>query len=384
MYQLLIETVKEISFVSSLIYAGAALILVNIISHLVIEVVRERVERKQAIVRYLRPVLKTVADLISRLSDILIVYHEKYQSILISYNPECISDRFKILCPLDMNRHESTAFRLINFLLVAEYFRRKTTDTPTFDLLERAEYYLQHKFPVALRGNLYSHHLLATEVQEELAAAILRLYNKPAADFSIGDFCNLLSSGNYDIKLFNAAMKFFFVNLSLLKNKQEIDRNSDEWRHILTLAHFGVYLIDFFQDLGNNCQWEEQRLFFVKMIKVWNSGSVRSRYLYEPGDLSTSNYLDTYPGRLAPRGMIYGLMESLAELLDLQRLRSRFTKYIKLNRRGLKFRRRHHTKFIHSWGIRIRGSNNIWDLKISDDLQTVYDEVTRYLQTRLV
>jgi len=390
MQQFLVDAARLItsdyaSFALTLISAGVAIILVNILSHRLIEAYKQKSERRQTVTRHLRPVLKAAADLVSRLSDILITHQEA--NLKIFNNPQFhdTASNPRTLRPSGITRHESTAFRLINFLLVAEYFRRKTADTPSFDLLERSEYYLQHKIAVALRGNLYGCPLLATEVQEEMAAGILRSFgDKPAADFSIGDLCDLLSSQKYDAELFKAAMRVFQVDTHPLGNRQEIDRNALSWCHMLTLAHFGVYLIDFFQEISDNCQWEEQRLFFVKLIKEWNSSSVRHRYLYEPGDLSTTNYLDSYPGSLAPRGMVLSLSVRAAGVFHMERGFSRVTKFVSFNRRGLRFRRRHHTKAIHSWGLRIRGSDRTWEVRMHDDLHTVYDEVKGYLKKRLV
>lgn len=368
-----------------LVLAGIALILVNTLSARFIGWWSERVGRRQELQRRLRPVLKAAADLVSRLSDILIAHQSTYLAMYKTYKDQDKLARFKSLRPLEMNRFESTGFRLVNLLLLAEEFRRRTSDTPAFRKLERAEFFLQHKIPVALRGNLYGYQLIGTEAQEEIAAAALRSFNnRPGSEFSVGDLCSFMSSGTYDRELFNVAVKVFQVDTTCLQDASEIDRNAAAWLHILTLAHFGVYLIDFFQDLANNCQWEEQRLLFVKLIKEWNTGGKRHRYLYEPGDLEGTNLLDSYPGRLAPRGFAFDVARRLAALLRVNRLASRIAKYLTLNRRGLKFWRRHHPKTIHSWGIKIRGQDRVWTIKLRDDLRTVFRDVGTYLESRSV
>jgi hypothetical protein len=371
------------AFVWPLILAGAALILVNILSQRIIQRLSDTAKRREEVTHHLQPVLDAAADLVSRLSDILIAHQQTYLRIFQAYDPQSAVSRLGALRPVDMNRHESTGFRLVYLLALAEDFRRKTAGTRTFPLLERADFYLQHKIAVALRGNLYGHQLLSTEMQQEMAAAALRSPKvKQALDFTTGDLCALMSSGAYDPQLFKAALDVLCVDTAALGADKEIDRNSEAWRHILSLAQLGVYLIDFFHDLGNNCQWEQQRVFFVKLVCEWNQASARYRYLYELGDLDTGNYLDSYPGELAPRGVVYSLTGLLAEILHLRRAVGRVTKFMSLNRRGLRFRRRHHTKTIHSWGIRIRGDGRTWELDIRKDRRTVYDDLKAYLRAR--
>jgi hypothetical protein len=390
MEEFVIEAAKlhaagRLAFILTIVVAGASLILVNILSARLIDGWRDHIRRRQELIRTLRPVLKASAEVVSRLSDILILHRESFLRTYESYRGADLPSRIRILTPVEMNRIESTAFRLVNFLVLAEEFRRKTSDTPSFGLLERAEYFLQHKIPVALRGNLYQHQMIATEIQEEIAAAALGLLeHRPALEFSVGSLCSFIRSGEYDAELFEVAVKAFLVDTKCLGDDTEIDRTSPSWQHVLTLAHLGVYLIDLFQDLADNCQWEEQRLLFVKVIKGWNTGSVRHRYLYEPGDLQTENFLDTYPGGLVPGSMLLGVLERVVAFCRMGRLFDRRLKFLALYRRGLRFRRRHNTKAIHSWGLRIHGEKRSWTIRLSEDLYTVMREVREYLESRSI
>ena len=152
----------------------------------------------------------------------------------------------------------------------------------------------------------------------------------------------------------------------------------------LALIHLCVYLIDFFQEFDNNCRWEEERVVFVRIIVQANTASVRHRYLYEPGDLVTGNYLDTYPGRLIPPPLLMSILVALLDRVRLLRPLERLTKWLKLNLRGGRYRRRHDTKRIGSYGLRIRAAGRWRDLRYSDDVRTVYQALRDYESARMV
>jgi len=365
----------------SLIIVGITLIIINITTHALIESYRSRSDRRALVIRSLRPVENAAADLVSRLSEMLVTHQVPMQRTIAAYDPAMsLTERLPVLNPISMNRHESTAFRLVRFLALAEEFRRDTADIASFQLIEEAEYFLDHKIPVGLKGNLYEGPLLSTELQQELGSTLLLASNERRTD--VGHLCECLHRDEYSRLLFQSALGVFRFDVTPLADDGTIRIDDQNWRRILTLSHLGIYLIDFFHRFADNSQWEEQRLFFVRLIRMWNTIASKARYLYEPGDLTTNSYIDTFPGQLTPSGLGRNLLGKLADLLHVRRLIERRRKWIYLNLRGARFRRRHDTKRIRKWGVAIRTRDGWRSVRWTDDLYTVLRSVRDVLKVR--
>ena len=194
----------------------------------------------------------------------------------------------------------------------------------------------------------------------------------------------MLRSTEYDLALFNETLKFFSVDVSPLLESQEIKRDDDTWKHLLTLAHLGVYLADLCQDFGRTSQWEEYRIFFARLIKEWNKDSVKERHLYEAGDLKTNNYLDSFPGRLSPLDSLENMVRRLLYTLYVGRPIERIWKSVVLNLRGSRFIRRHDIKAVGKLGLEIKEKGTWKKFNWGDELPEVYEAVRAYSKRRLI
>jgi hypothetical protein len=369
----------------ALVLAGSVLIAVNAVSHALIEILKGRSQRRALVTRALRPALGASERLISRMADIFVTHQERMAGIIREYDALASRDRLPTLTPISMNRHESTAFRLAHLLSLIQYFLRETVDTPTFPLLERANYYLEHKIRVGLRGYVYNIALMSTKVQEEIGEQFFQYAGeKNPFDLSADRFLSFLTSRRDGPDLFTALMTTLHVDTTPLVKGQDLVRAEKNWCRMLALAHLSVYLIDFFQEFENNCRWEEERVLFVRLIVQWNADSTRHRYLYEPGDLSTGNYIDTYPGRLTPPSPLMSICIDGLERLRIRQAIERFVKWTKVNLRGGRYRRRHDSKRIHGWGVSIKTAQGPRDLRSSNDLLSVYQALKAYESTRVV
>ncbi len=135
-----------------LFWAGAALIVVNVVTHAAIDRYEQRRRDREKVERNLKPLLRATGDLISRISEILITRNASIVAAIKDYRPGRFSDRIESLRSTNLNRHESTAYRLVNFLAVSAYLTRQTADVSPFPLLDRIDYFVQHKIAVGLRG----------------------------------------------------------------------------------------------------------------------------------------------------------------------------------------------------------------------------------------
>jgi hypothetical protein len=375
----------------TLVLAGATLIFVNTITDTLIHYVRSRARRNDHVTRHLKPLLRATADLITRISDILILKKPAIIEAINDYDEDDVS-RIKDLSPTEFfsNKHVTTAYRLIDFLAIAKYFGRQTAEISSSPRLDRIEYYLQHKILVGLRGNLYNFKIksLNAAMQENLAISYLECdRSRRAADLSIGNFLSYLKEGKYDITLFKAALDFFDLDISKAKIEDRPNLESNEWKHTLNLAHLSVYLIDFYQELAVDPQWEEYRIYFVSLIRYWNASASKKLYLYQPGDLESNNYLDTFPTKWTSTQSIVGVQLSrifrFLRISENKRL-NRVKKRISLNYRGARFGKRHHPKKIRSWGLQIKTRHGYHKVRWDDSLETVYSTVKTYLRSRLL
>lgn len=368
----------------TLILAGTGLILVNVLTHRLVARSELRARQREQVERNLKPLLRATADLISRLVEILITHKRAVMEAIAVYDPTALDARLDtaIETAADLNRHETTAYRLINYLTLANYFGRETSGIAPFPVLDRAEYFLQHKIAVGLRGNLYNVGFLSTELQEDLATSYLECDRTVrAADLSSGIFLAHVKAKKYPRDFFRRALNFVAVVPPYANSQDAMDRSKKEWKHTLALAHLGIYLIDFYQELANDPQWEEHRVFFVKLVRQWNVDAQKHRYLYEPGDLETSDYLRTFPAKRTSRE---SSLYSIPSLFGLRDAVSRMSKLVTLNLRAARFGRRHHPKQLKSWGVRIKVGERRFDVRWDYDLWDVYTSVRSWLDVRLL
>ena len=301
-----------------------------------------------------------------------------------AFEPDSLEERVsdQLQSAADLNRHETTAYRLVNYLALSAAFTRETSGLRPFPRLDRAEYFLQHKHAVGLRGNLYHLSFFSTELQEDMAQAFLKSNSKARpVDLSAGMFLSNLKIQKYPIDFFRRGLEFVGIVPPYARSGAVLDRTSREWRHTLCLAQFGIYLIDFYQELANDPQWEEHRVFFVKLVRQWNADLPKHRYLYEPGDLESDDYLATFPAKRTSR---QSALYSLPSLFGLRDVFTRLRKAIALNVRGSRFGKRHHPKILRRWGVRIKVGDRRFDIRWDTDLEATYSSVRSWLDTRLL
>lgn len=374
----------QLDVATALFLAGLGLILVNLLSHRLVASYDRRARHREQVQKNLKPLLRATGDLISRLVEILITQKKPLIDAIEHFNPQHLEQRLEseIATSADFNRHETTAYRLINFLTLAHYFGRETSEIPSFRLLDRAEYFLQHKHAVGLRGNLYHQSFLSTELQEDLATSYLECDKSArAVDLSLGMFLAQLKAGRYPLAFFEAALKVVTLVPPYTTSGDSIDRSDDSWRHTLALAHLAIYLIDFYQELAHDPQWEEHRVFFVRLVRQWNADSQKHRYLYEPGDLGTSDYLRTFP---SPRTSRQSSLYALPRILGIRDAIGRFRKSIALNLRGARYGRRHHPKRVRRWGVRVKTDKRRFDVRWDTDLRSTLTAIRGWLDVRLL
>jgi len=131
-------------------------------------------------------------------------------------------------------------------------------------------------------------------------------------------------------------------------------------------------------------QWEEHRVFFVRLVRQWNADSPKHRYLYEVGDLEGDNYLDTFPAKRTSSQSALNVSRLIPTILGLRDRMARARKFVALNYRGSRFGKRHHPKAIRSWGVKIRVKDRWYEVRWKDDLATVHESVCSYLRVRLL
>jgi hypothetical protein len=374
----------SLTLIVTVFIAGSALILVNLVTHHLVQRYEVRKSQKDQVNRNLKPLLRATADVISRITEILITQKVSIFQAVALYDPsdEALKNRISALTAETLNRHESTAYRLINFLALSNFFTRETAALTPFARLDRVEFFLQHKIAVGLRGNLYGLHFLNTELQEDLGASYLDCAHRTrATDLTLSCFLSNLKSGHYDSHLYRKALEVFAVTPPF-PAQDHIDRGAVEWKHTLVLAHLAIYLIDFYQELAVDPQWEEHRVFLVRLVRQWNADATKHLYLYEFGDLEQDNYLDTFP---APRTSTQSGLHTLFPLHRVGEGLTRGKKWMALNYRGSRFGRRHHPKHISRHGVSIQvGSNEVCRINWTSDLKDVYEDLLHYLRKRLL
>ena len=387
---------NELGVAWTLLLSGTGLILVNLATHRLVARHDFRVRQREQMDRHLKPLLRGTADLISRLVEILITQKAATVDAIRDYAPDDLDKRLTKELPTaaELNRRETTAYRLVNYLALSASFSRETSGLSPFPRLDRAEYFLQHKLAVGLRGNLYGLSFFSTELQEDMARAYLESNSDSrAVDLSAGMLLANLKSGRFPLDFFRRALDFVGIvppyaagqgsatgQVAPPNASFRVDTAAEAWKHTLCLAQFGVYLIDFYQELANDPQWEEHRVFFVELVRQWNVAANKRRYLYEPGDLKTNDYLRTFPAqRTSRQSALYGL-----PLFGLRDVLSRLRTAVVLNLRGSRFGKRHHPKVLRRWGVRIKRGREFFDVRWHQDPQITYEQVRKWLDTRLL
>ena len=224
------------------------------------------------------------------------------------------------------------------------------------------------------------------EMQEELATAFLEPnLPVPTGDLSVSQFCKVLQVQEDKHALFDKALQFFCVSVPV-GEQLECTRLTDNEasKHFMVLVQLGVYLADFCQNFGKTSQWEEYRLLFVCFIKQWNKTCIKKRYIYEPGDIGTDNYLRSFPGRLAPLGFFENVGRRILFVPWFIQQGEHLWKLVTLNLRGGRSMRRHDLKGVRTWGLKIKAMEEWLYFKWNDDLPVVYAAVQNYSKHRII
>lgn len=360
-------------------FAAALFVVVNIVSHAVQERINEARRHRLLVRSSIEPVLGAASDLISRLCEIL-VYQRKSM-----VNSLTAIDRPDIMtAPANqLDRVQSTAYRLLRFLVCSHYFQTATASTPHFSQLRRAYYFLQRKIPTAMKGGFYQIKLLAKEEQEFMAAEVCDCDSLASVEkLNIGRFSRLIKSGEVDPVIFGELIAVLTVDPSPIETRGNVDPNDLNWRRLIAWAHIGVYLIDFFQDLRESPRWEEYRIVLVSMIRQWNVSATKTMYLYHKGDLHTGRYLDTYSERLCWRRFPYWFERLVPGGKGLESQRSRYRRWVKsrvLTHRGRRYEATHRRKQPTNEGLQLQGTNKDHFISYTDSLADVHEAVLHFL-----
>lgn len=377
------EAGELLGLVLALVSAGIVLILANTVTHSLQNRFSERRRHRLRVERHLEPLLDATSDLVSRIGEIIVFQRPSMMQALGMYDRGAELPKFD---PQNLDRHQSTAYRLIKFFAAARSFQRNTADIPTFSLLRRVNYYLERKLPTAFKGNLYQIEGIPKEVQECIGDDLLDQKRGRVTDLGVRNFCNLVNDASFDAGLLRYALDFFAVDPLPLKRHDNIDPQSENWRHLLSITHVGIYLIDLFQDLGRNPRWEEYRVFLVALVRQWNRSASARRYLYEKDDAAPEarNYIDTYSERVAWRHAAFRIAHLVPRIELLGKLRRRLQRLARwdvVRKRGKRYVGPHPPKWAHGKGLYIGGGSVLTDLRWDDDLESLHDAVCYYLQS---
>lgn len=361
--------------------AALLFIFVNTVSHSIQEMINERRKHRLLVVSAMEPVLGAAADLISRLCEILVYQRTSMVKALARDDRPDISTA----AANQLDRVQSTAFRLLRFIVLSHYFQAATADTPQRSLLRRANFFLQRKIPTAMKGGYYQVDLLPKEEQEFIAADVCDFSSYSSVlKLNIGSFSRLFKDGKIDRSAFADLVKFLIVDPGPIRDGGEMDRTSVNWRKLLALAHVAVYLIDFFQDLRNSPRWEEHRLVLVSLLRQWNSAATNPRYLYHKGDLQTDSYLDTYSERICWGRSLYALERFVPGGTGFNSYRTAFRRWVKgrvLRKRGRRYEGAHRVKIPSSAGLKLEGPEEERLIKYGKTFSEVHGAVLFYLKS---
>lgn len=364
----------------SLTIVGLILIAVNAYSHYLRERISDDVERKrkrkEIVENNLKPLIDATSSVIVRLMEILVYYYPEIIDDINKFDARKFNGRISEICKGGkiMNRHESSAYRLLHFFHHLKQFERETKEIPDYKLLKAIRYFTEHKIPVGLRGKLYGFKCLSTQIQDRLSSLFFeQVDGEKDVDITVSSFLSLLGKSHTLKKEFLHPLNFINVDISPLRNNQPIRADDNKWKQILALCHLSVYLIDFCQDLDNNPQWEEYRVYLVRLIKQWNQVTTNRNYLYRKNDLDTSDYIDTFHDTCF---MAYPTWRRIIRFAWTRRRH----KFCALRRRGKRFVGRHDRKKVDEDGVVIYSNENkSYTVDWNEDLPSLRTAIRNYL-----
>lgn len=390
-----VETMAKLKIV---LYAGV-IVFVNAASFWLkdyltdIGVINRR--KRDVLAAHLTPLLGIAEQVASRLLEIVTGSDKKMEAALARYRVarpliEQLSGRFHSLQSeaIEFDRHESTAFRLINLLTSMQEFAVGTLDIVGHKKLSDALEFVDGKISMGLRGNLFMSREgytppLSTETQERIAAQFYCAESVFPLGLNVKEFLAEVGRGAPGIRAVAAVLEFLAVDPKTVKELYSADTNlfsppTDEQRHLLNVIQATVYLIDFYQDLGNTPHFEEQRFLLVKILKIW-SEKVKRLYLYRPDDLKSESYLASYSDVMARqyirsscyREFVYFFSKTTDDAVRRTALAYRSKKYQK----------KHALKIVTKTGLTIHSptSENIYVFRIGDDLKTIHSQFANYM-----
>lgn len=351
--------------------------------------------KRDVLAAHLTPLLNIAEQVASRLLEIVTGSDKKMEAAIASYKSarpsiQQLSSRFNSLQSeaLEFDRHESTAFRLINLLTSMQEFTVGTLDIVGHKKLSDALEFVDNKIPMGLRGNLFMSREgytspLSTETQERIAAQFYCAESVFPLGLNVKEFLAEVGRGAPGIRAVAAVMEFLAIDSKTVRELYSADTNlfsppTDEQRHLLNVIHATVYLIDFYQDLGDTPHLEEQRFLLVKILKIW-SEKVRRFHLYRPDDLRSDSYLASYSEIVARQYMRSSYYRRFAYMLSKttdDRVRRTALAY-----RSKKYEKRHALKIVTETGLTIHSptSGNKYVFRIQDDLKTIHSQFTNYM-----
>jgi hypothetical protein len=354
-------------FIFILIVSGVLLIIINSVTHLIIQLISEWIkiksENRKIVNKNLPPLIKSTGSLISRMIEIICEFQKPTLYDIRIFHQKILEDRIKEIANGEvLNRHESTAYRLIAFFAYLDIFERSTSNITGYKYLDSIQYYADNKILMGFRGKIYkSKTSLSSQVQDRISNFFWNeSEERKECSININNFVSLLNDKN-KLEIFKYALNFFYVQTNQIENFNEkcsIDTNDRSWQQIMTLAHVTIYLIDLYQDFNFDPDWEVYRVYLVALIKEWNENTkqIKKVHLYNIGDLDTNNYYDTFSKNIFYVIKWYNYINIL---LIVKKYRIKYS----LNKRGKIFKKRHYMKKITKFGVNVYLKSRIWSLK---------------------
>lgn len=376
-----------------------AIVVVNTVSFWVKDYFTDRGalnrKKRDVLASHLTPLLHIAEQATSRLLEIVTGSDKKMEAAVSQYRAnrpsvQQLASRFLSLQSgaNEFDRHESTAFRLINLLTSMQEFTVGTLDIANHVELTEALGYIDNKIPMGLRGNLFMSREgytppLSTETQERIAAQFYCADSVFPLGLNVKEFLAEVERGAPGIRMVAPIMEFLAVDPATVRELYAADTNlfsqpTNEQRHLLNVIHSTVYLIDFIQDLGDTPQFEEYRFLLVKILKLWGE-RVKRLHLYRPDDLKSNSYLASYSEIAARRykgASYYNQIDHIFSDNMSDKLRK-----AALAARSRKYQIRHALKIVTETGLAIRSptSHREYVFRIQDDLKTIYTQFANYM-----
>lgn len=224
------------------------------------------------------PVVHAADDLIGRLFDVMVRERRLDMSSPLRLEGFAIYDP-----PSEL----STVWRLARYLAASISLEKDIAEYGHVPEISTLRFYAANKLRMALKGNLYDPDFkLQTEGQQIVGGKVLAL--APEEDIDHLTFYHFFEGIRRDEEVRevgDACRRFLDCDLDLDSLPGDL----------LTISMACIYLIDLVQDLRPTSKWEEFRVFLVSILKARNTLSARTPvFLYSRGDLSSSNYFDTF------------------------------------------------------------------------------------------